>query len=340
MNVDWSLRVLSLERGCTEEEAKSAFRREALKWHPDKYASADSAVKDDALEQMQRVNQAYDLLQDYEPWTWANWGVAASGHEFDETDSHREDYKEETHASYDDVEEEAPQSEDEDVFAASQVDEATDRQWTSDQPVVSKSWFGMIPVSVKAFVCTIGVIFIGVAVANREGSAPVASFGSDSSYGRDSSRNFSGFLPDSTSETLNANRSPGSSGSFRETPPPFKIPTSQPDDTDLPESRSQEIYEATSSDESSAVSTKGNAASQKQRNDVEVAEPEIPRNVPSGYFTLGSTEDDVLAVQGTPSRITRSGNRKTFHYGASEVKFQDGRVVDYENYGRLKIKIG
>ena len=61
-------------------------------------------------------------------------------------------------------------------------------------------------------------------------------------------------------------------------------------------------------------------------------EPTIGRE----YFTTGSTKDEVLAVQGTPDKFTEN----VFHYGASEVHFQNGRVVRWENYGqKLKVRM-
>ncbi|MEJ5349294.1 MAG: J domain-containing protein [Desulfosoma sp.] len=51
-------------------------------------------------------------------------------------------------------------------------------------------------------------------------------------------------------------------------------------------------------------------------------------------FGLGSTERDVLRVQGSPDR--RNAGR--WAYGLSEVRFQDGRVVGYDNFdGRLRV---
>lgn len=40
------------------------------------------------------------------------------------------------------------------------------------------------------------------------------------------------------------------------------------------------------------------------------------------YFTVGSTKDDVVRVQGTPDKVTGS----VFSYGLSEVYFRNGRV--------------
>lgn len=54
------------------------------------------------------------------------------------------------------------------------------------------------------------------------------------------------------------------------------------------------------------------------------------------FFTVGSTRDEVLRVQGTPTRI--EGNRWT--YGFSEVRFRSGTVEDYDNYfGNLKVRL-
>ncbi len=58
--------------------------------------------------------------------------------------------------------------------------------------------------------------------------------------------------------------------------------------------------------------------------------------VPPAYITIGSNEEEVLLVQGTPTRI--EGNK--WFYGFSELVFKHGRVVEYDNYfGSLKISL-
>ena len=42
-------------------------------------------------------------------------------------------------------------------------------------------------------------------------------------------------------------------------------------------------------------------------------------------FTIGSTQDEVLAIQGTPTAF----NENVWRYGESSVQFRDGRVVDW-----------
>ncbi|HLW78897.1 MAG TPA: J domain-containing protein [Terriglobia bacterium] len=56
-----------------------------------------------------------------------------------------------------------------------------------------------------------------------------------------------------------------------------------------------------------------------------------------GYFTLGASQDDVLAVQGTPSSV--QDNR--WSYELSWVKIEDGKVASYSNVSenlRLKMR--
>lgn len=54
------------------------------------------------------------------------------------------------------------------------------------------------------------------------------------------------------------------------------------------------------------------------------------------YFTIGSSEDEVLAIQGTPSGL----HGDTWDYDFSSVHFQNDRVVSYSNISRnLKVSL-
>lgn len=72
--------------------------------------------------------------------------------------------------------------------------------------------------------------------------------------------------------------------------------------------------------------------------------PSVPHS--ANYWTLGSTKDDVLRIQGTPTKVTwsdySSGVEEQFYYGSStKVFFKKGRVVAYDNYDNtLKIIVG
>lgn len=57
---------------------------------------------------------------------------------------------------------------------------------------------------------------------------------------------------------------------------------------------------------------------------------------PRRHFTMGSTQDEVLAIQGTPTSV--QGN--TWYYRSSSVTFSRGRVESYSNQSRnLRIKL-
>jgi outer membrane protein assembly factor BamE (lipoprotein component of BamABCDE complex) len=63
--------------------------------------------------------------------------------------------------------------------------------------------------------------------------------------------------------------------------------------------------------------------------------PPSDGEIPS-FFTLGSDKNEVLLVQGTPTRV--DGNK--WFYTFSEIQFKDNRVSGYDNYfGNLSIRI-
>lgn len=55
----------------------------------------------------------------------------------------------------------------------------------------------------------------------------------------------------------------------------------------------------------------------------------------SDYYTIGSTKNQVLEVQGTPTEITKieAIGVETWFYGLSSITFKNGRVSEYSNTG-------
>ncbi len=69
---------------------------------------------------------------------------------------------------------------------------------------------------------------------------------------------------------------------------------------------------------------------------VRMGPPEGPPVAADQWFSLGSTQDEVLRVQGTPTRVEGS----KWYYGFSEVSFRNGRVDGFDNYfGSLKVRM-
>lgn len=52
--------ILEINETATQEEIKTAFRKQAIKWHPDRNPGKDTTL------QMQRINEAYLMLKDTE----------------------------------------------------------------------------------------------------------------------------------------------------------------------------------------------------------------------------------------------------------------------------------
>ncbi|NJN41330.1 MAG: DnaJ domain-containing protein, partial [Flammeovirgaceae bacterium] len=59
--------ILGIDRGASQEEIKKAYRRLAVKFHPDKNLTQNTE------EHFKGINEAYDVLSDPEKkWTYDN----------------------------------------------------------------------------------------------------------------------------------------------------------------------------------------------------------------------------------------------------------------------------
>ncbi|MBR0037120.1 MAG: DnaJ domain-containing protein [Bacteroidales bacterium] len=56
--------VLGLQKGATDDDIKKAYRKMAVKWHPDKWQQASEAEKKKAEENFKEVAEAYEVLSD------------------------------------------------------------------------------------------------------------------------------------------------------------------------------------------------------------------------------------------------------------------------------------
>jgi hypothetical protein len=60
--------------------------------------------------------------------------------------------------------------------------------------------------------------------------------------------------------------------------------------------------------------------------------PVLSKSYPNeNSFSIGSTKDEVLAVQGTPTAVQKSMFIDEWSYGISSVEFEHGRVKSYRN---------
>ncbi|KAK9290372.1 hypothetical protein L1049_008541 [Liquidambar formosana] len=57
-------KVLGLSRNAKKEEIKEAFRKLAVKFHPDKHSQSPTAVREGATLKFKQVSEAYEVLMD------------------------------------------------------------------------------------------------------------------------------------------------------------------------------------------------------------------------------------------------------------------------------------
>lgn len=60
---NWAYKALEIEPSANNDEIKKAYRRMAMKYHPDKVASLGEDIKKSATEKFRSVNEAYEHLK-------------------------------------------------------------------------------------------------------------------------------------------------------------------------------------------------------------------------------------------------------------------------------------
>ncbi|KAH7554399.1 hypothetical protein ACOSP7_028325 [Xanthoceras sorbifolium] len=63
--MDDHYKVLGLKRNASREEIKEAFRKLAIKFHPDKHSQSSKAIRDDATLRFKQLSEAYEVLSDH-----------------------------------------------------------------------------------------------------------------------------------------------------------------------------------------------------------------------------------------------------------------------------------
>ena len=62
-NVDSAYKILEIEPEATDDEVKKAYRKMAMKYHPDKVSYLGDDFQKDAKEKFQKVNEAYEEIK-------------------------------------------------------------------------------------------------------------------------------------------------------------------------------------------------------------------------------------------------------------------------------------
>jgi DnaJ like chaperone protein len=62
-DTNWAYKALEIEPTATDDEVKKAYRRMAMKYHPDKVANAGEEIRQQATEKFRGINEAYEHIK-------------------------------------------------------------------------------------------------------------------------------------------------------------------------------------------------------------------------------------------------------------------------------------
>ena len=62
-DADWMYKALQITPDVSDDEVKKAYRKMAMKYHPDKVASAGEEAKQSATEKFRQINEAYEAIK-------------------------------------------------------------------------------------------------------------------------------------------------------------------------------------------------------------------------------------------------------------------------------------
>jgi len=60
---NWAYTALEITPSASDEEVKKAYRRMAMKYHPDKVATAGEEIKQQATAKFRTINEAYEHIK-------------------------------------------------------------------------------------------------------------------------------------------------------------------------------------------------------------------------------------------------------------------------------------
>jgi len=253
-------RILDLSPDATQEEVKRAYRELAKVWHPDRF-TGDPKLQQKAQEKLKQINSAYERICKSGPHERQNAGSTRGGPSPGSRASTDANERKDSTTDRGEGREEAPRQ--------------PPPPPPQPTPATATNWGRRV----LQFVIAIVILSVVRGIFTS------------------------------------SDRSPRQTPDYR---PSYSTPS---------RSYSPEPPAARHASESSQRLT----LSKPPAEDTQSLEPPPPSgladNTPRGYFTVGSTKDEVLSVQGTPKRM----NDNEFTYEYSTVRFRNGRVESWND---------
>ena len=75
-------KILGISKSATDDEIKKAYKRQALKWHPDKHSNGDEEERLNADRMFKDIGEAYSVMSD--PQKKARYDQGADIEELDQ----------------------------------------------------------------------------------------------------------------------------------------------------------------------------------------------------------------------------------------------------------------
>lgn len=284
--IERALEILGVGPDSTPQDIKLAYRDLAKVWHPDRFPN-DSRVRRKAEEKLKEINHAYKVLQGYDP--------VSRGRSRPNANRKTEPKPENEHQRPDDSE-----------------------QYSSSPPFGRKG-DGRTASPIPKFKNRIPrwAYIIGVILAIRVGGHLVEMSKTERTY-RPSTPTYA---PGPVVVKQPDSFPPPKSGD-----PKIVLPPTGQDVITAPTIASPKQIDRISPDRPKASGSEIHGSAGPPIPAPTSALREKTNRVPEGFFSLGSTKDEVLAIQGTPNEI----NDRYWKYGYSRVDFKGDRVVSWD----------